>query len=138
MKKFCIEGKGKWCKIITPCVVSAIPQRSNPNCFERFASESAQWDTGATISLISQRLVQELHLKHIRYTTISGFENKPVKARTYLVNLTFPNSLEVKYVEVAEAPLLLVDLLVGMDVIADGDLHYSVNNGLSRFEFSVE
>jgi len=138
MSKFIQNGNGKWSKIITPCQVASIPRRNSTEPIEQKTYDSAQWDTGATITLISHRVVAELGLKHIRYTSISGIDNKPTKARTYIVNLKFPNEVEARYVEVAEAPLLFVDLLIGMDIIAEGDFHYSIANGISSFTFELD
>lgn len=138
MAKFTQEGKGKWCKIITPCRVSAIPKRDvaesddNDICYEK-----AQWDTGSMVTLISQRVVDELRLESTGFTFLSGLENHSIKARTYIVNIKLPNNVKLDFIEVAEAPLPFVDLLIGMDVIADGDFHYSNNDGKSVFSFET-
>lgn len=137
MGKFQIEGEGKWCKIITDCEVSAIPKRNSPEKPVCMNCDKAQWDTGAMVTLISSRVVAEMHLSPIGYTTLSGFENRPVRVRTYLVNLTFPNEVEIRTVEVAEAPLGVTDLLIGMDIIADGDFHYTCQEGRSYFSFET-
>lgn len=133
MASFTLEGKGKWLKIITDGSVSTIATKAIPEII-RYGSDSVQWDTGSMVTCISERLVAELHLERIGITTISGIDNKPRRANTYMVNIMFPNNVSAPYTKVVEAPMLFVDILVGMDVISDLDFHYSVDNGKSKIE----
>lgn len=89
------------------------------------------------VTCISERLVAELQLRKTGITTISGIENKPRRANTYLVNLEFPNKVEMEYVEVVEAPMPLADILVGMDVISECDFHYTIADGKSCIRIST-
>lgn len=56
MAEFVQLGKGRWLKIITSGVVSAIPIK-NATDINAFASTSVQWDTGSMVTCISERLV---------------------------------------------------------------------------------
>ena len=136
MAEFVHQGKGRWLKIVTPGVVSAIPVKNTTDA-KTFSSDSVQWDTGSMVTCISERLVAELQLRKTGITTISGIENKPRRANTYLVNLEFPNGVGMRYVEVVEAPMPLVDILVGMDVISECDFHYSIAEGKSSVRIST-
>lgn len=133
MAEFIHKGKGRWLRIITPGMVSVIAVNGNSDV-KNFISDSVQWDTGSMVTCISERLVSELHLRKTGITTISGIENQPRRANTYMVNLEFPNGVKMGYVEVVEAPMPLTDLLVGMDVISECDFHYSIidNKSLIR------
>lgn len=130
MVEFVQQGKGKWLKIVTSGVVSAIPVKGTVEV-NTFASDSVQWDTGSMVTCISERLVHELDLRKTGITTISGIENKPRRANTYMVNLEFPNGVMINYVEVVEAPMPLIDILIGMDIISECDFHYSIAEGKS-------
>lgn len=136
MAEFVHQGKGRWLKITTPGIVSAIPVKGNAE-YRRFASESVQWDTGSMVTCISERLVAQLQLRKTGITTISGIENKPRRANTYLVNLEFPNGVGMRYVEVVEAPMPLMDILVGMDVISECNFHYTIAEGKSCISIST-
>ena len=137
MAKFTIEGKGRWLKIITPCTISEIPKRNSDQKPRSMECSSAQWDTGSMVTLVSTRIIEQMGLKHVGYTTLSGLENRPQKARTYMLNLKFPNDVEASFREVAEAPLPLVDMLIGMDIISDCTFHYSGSDGISKFTFEM-
>lgn len=137
MGKFTIEGKGKWCKILTPCTISAMPKRNSAETPASITCDSAEWDTGSMVTLVSKRVIEELNLKHSGYTTLSGLENYPISARTYLVNLKFPNNSEALFREVAEAPLTTVDMLIGMDIIANCDFHYSGMGSTSKLTIEM-
>ena len=136
MAEFVQQGKGRWLKIVTPGIVSAIPTRHTISV-KTFSSDRVQWDTASMVTCISERLVAELQLRKTEITTISGIENKPRRANTYLVNLEFPNGVGMRYVEVVEAPMPLVDILVGMDVISECDFHYSIAEGKSSVRIST-
>lgn len=92
------------------------------------------WDTGATNTVITEKVVNELNLKPTGMTqvhTASGTENRP----TYLVNIRLPNGVGFETVRVSQ--LLLVgdcDLLIGMDIIALGD--FAVTNVKGKTVFS--
>lgn len=96
----------------------------------------ALWDTGATNSCISTKVVQTLSLiptgqKDIR--TPSGKDT----VNTYLVNITLPNNVVIPDIEVCDSQIgnQGLDLLVGMDIINQGDLSVTNFNGQTVFSF---
>lgn len=94
----------------------------------------ALWDTGATLSCISQRIADELQLKPlqvIKVYTATG----AVQANTYFVGLVLPNHFMTSVVA-AGVPDMSddVDIVMGMDVISKGD--FSVTNVNKRTTFS--
>ncbi len=99
--------------------------------------DKADWDTGATVTVISERLVAELGLIPIGRTKISGYNGRPKVTNEYRVDLVFPNDIRVPFVKVVEAPLVTMDLLVGMNVINQGHLDIDFCNGKREFSFEI-
>ena len=102
----------------------------------------AIWDTGATHSAITKKVVEELGLKptgivEVRYGSGKALTN------TYLVNISLPNRVMVDQVRVTEVQLIPDDnvsdnqqpqLLIGMDIIGFGD--FAVTNADEKTTFS--
>lgn len=85
------------------------------------------WDTGATSTSISRRIVQELGLiptgkTQFRGVGAAGQEEIIHDAYTYLVNVHFPHKVLIAGVTVADAEPGGCDVLLGMDIIRFGDL----------------
>ena len=57
-------------------------------------------------------------------------------ANVYSVDIMLPNKLVVSGVEVTDSDLKLCDALIGMDVIALGDMKVS-NKGNTKFTFRI-
>ena len=90
----------------------------------------AIWDTGATNSVITKRVVDDLNLKPISLIETHHAGGTSM-ANVYLVNIALPNGVMAGQVRVTEANLTdspgLSDseqsrVLVGMDIIGAGDL----------------
>lgn len=99
---------------------------------------SAIWDTGATCSCISRKVVSDLNLVPTgvnRILTPSG--EKTVK--TYLVDILLPNRVMVCDVQVSETEIgnQGLGLLIGMDIITCGDFSVSSFGGKTTFSFRV-
>ena len=80
----------------------------------------AIWDTGATNSVISRKVVDALDLKAvsaIRNQTANGER----EAGVYIVDLYLPNKVVLAGQSVIDGLLADADVLVGMDVIGKGD-----------------
>lgn len=80
----------------------------------------AIWDTGATHSVITQKIVQGLNLKPMGMTVVhtAGGETHQ---KQYIVNFYLPNQVMFVMLKVTEAPLHDTDILIGMDIISRGD-----------------
>jgi len=97
---------------------------------------NAIWDTGATGSSITSRVVAECGLKPTgmcRLRTASG----ETDACTYFVSLYLPNKVCIPQIRVTEAVLRNADVLIGMDVIALGDLAISNHQGKTSMSFRM-
>lgn len=94
----------------------------------------AIWDTGATNSVISKKVVQECGLKPItmvRVNTAGGTFNQNV----YVVNIFLPNKVNFVNVHVTEGNISNADILIGMDIIGNGDFAVSNYNGKTVFTY---
>lgn len=95
----------------------------------KFINETAIWDTGAQSTAITTALVQKLGLVPTGRTrnmhTPSG--GVLITRQTYLVDIILPRGIHFKEVEVTECDNLMGQstILLGMDIIAWGDMHLS-------------
>lgn len=95
----------------------------------------AIWDTGATNSVITERVVQRCGLKPIGRTVVhtAGGDHECL---VYLVCIRLPNNVGFDQVRVTEAPMAGdVDVLIGMDVISMGDFAVTTSDGTTTFSF---
>ena len=93
------------------------------------------WDTGASKSSITQRIVDDLNLIPIGNANIST-ANGIVSVNTYFVDFGLPNGVTVKNVLVSCADLGDdIDVLIGMDIIKHGDFSITNMNGKTTFSF---
>ena len=97
---------------------------------------NAIWDTGASRTAISVRVVNDLDLifvNEIDIQTANGLR----KAKTYLVNIYLPNHVVVPGLEVTDCDFKNCDVLVGMDIIGNGDFSVTQKNGRSVMTFQM-
>ena len=92
------------------------------------------WDTGATGTCVSERVVNSLGLNPIGFTVVHT-ANGIKQAGQFIVDLLLPNQVLIKDLRVTEfSGTTEVDVLIGMDVICDGDM--SITNANSKTVFS--
>jgi len=94
----------------------------------------AIWDTGATCSGISKKVVDECALKPIAMIDVhhsGGKSRRPV----YLASIYLPNGVCFPRVRVTEVDIIEADLLIGMDIINRGDFAVTNARGKTRFSF---
>ena len=98
----------------------------------------AIWDTGATRSVITRRLVQAVGLRPISLTTCTGVSGS-FETSVYLVSLLLPNGVCLPQLEVVEADLggPEADMLIGRDVIGEGDFAVSNFGGKTTLSFRL-
>lgn len=101
----------------------------------------ALWDTGATNSMVSRRVLDELKLAPSGRVTVvgigSGDEAREEERDTFLVNINLPNNVTVVGVRVAEGFVSGADVLLGMDIITQGDLAITNVGGQTWWTFRV-
>ncbi len=93
------------------------------------------WDTGASQSSITQRIVDDLQLVPIGNRNIST-ANGVVTVNTYFVDIGLPNHVIVQNVLVSCADLGDdLDVLIGMDIIRHGDFSITNTENSTTFSF---
>ena len=107
-------------------------------CNENSIKVKSLWDTGATISCISKKVVTELSLIPFGRQEIHTPSGKGI-VNTYLVDIHLPNDVVIHGVQVCDSSIgdQGIDLLVGMDIIAKGDFAVSNYRGKTRFTFRL-
>lgn len=96
----------------------------------------ALWDTGATKSSISQKVVDALGLKPVskgKNHTAAGI----VDTYLYIVNIILPSNVGIPCLMVTCSDLGDIDVLIGMDVINKGDFAITNVKGKTTFSFRV-
>ena len=96
----------------------------------------AIWDTGATFSVITSKVVKEVDLKPIGITRVHT-ANGEAHQKQYLINLYLPNKVVFGLLRVTEAPLYQTDILIGMDIISKGDFCLSNLNNETILTFRI-
>jgi len=96
---------------------------------------SAIWDTAATSTVITPRVIDDLGLLStgtVKVTTSGG----PFKSTVYRIALVLASRIGISNLKVTEAPIVKgIDVLIGMDVITLGDFAISNAGGKTTFSF---
>jgi predicted aspartyl protease len=96
----------------------------------------AIYDTGATKSVISQKVVNECNLLPTGLIKVNTAGGERI-AETYLVNIYLPNRVYFIWVPVTKLPIIGADVLIGMDILLTGDFAVSNYEGKTTFSFRV-
>ena len=124
--------------LAAPCHVSKAfnPANGVPD-YPRIAFD-AMWDTGATKSVITQRVVDALGLKPIRSGFTQGAHGMGT-SKAYVVNLYLPDKISVSELTVigTNPGDVWWDVLIGMDLISTGDFSVRRVNGKTEWSFSI-
>ena len=118
---------------IAPTFDPAGAPAEKPAEYVRF---KAIWDTGATASVITQKIVDALKLVPTGMTQVHHAHGKTM-AEVYLVNVGLPNRVAFSGVRVTKGDLASCDVLIGMDIISQGDFAVSNHQGKTTFSFRI-
>ena len=99
-----------------------------------FHTDCALWDTGATTTIISSRVVKQLGLEPFLEAGISGIGGTS-DVNTYLVHVSIPTGDTYTYLEVMESDFEDYDVIIGMDIISTGDFCFTNADECSHFSF---
>lgn len=103
----------------------------------RCASElthKAIWDTGATNTVISNALANQMNLIPVSMTSVKTINGTNI-AYQYFVDIILTNNVCIKQVLVSGGELDGFDLLIGMDIITLGDFAITNANKKTIFSF---
>jgi hypothetical protein len=116
------------------CWISTAWHPANPGPRPELHQFLAIWDTGATNSVISQKVVDVCGLAPIGMVKVHGVSGEML-AETYLVNIGLPNLVGFYAVRVTKGELPGSELLIGMDIISQGDFSVTNCGGITKFSF---
>ena len=122
--------------LITPCHVCQGFDPATTTIHPPLVEFNAIWDTGATGSVITQRVVDACGLKPIGMVQVHGVHSTEMSER-YLVNIRVPNGVGFVHVPVTKGMLPggSGDVLIGMDIITRGDFSITNKGGSTVFSF---
>lgn len=126
--------------IITDCYVVMPEGVTDSNGNRRYCKiENAAWDTGATNTVITPEIVKALGLKPSEKQVVSTL-NGIIDVNTYVIDLCFENGYKIANLCVFsgdEYSDFDYDVLIGMDVITQGDFVVSTVNNETVFSFRM-
>jgi hypothetical protein len=132
---FTLTSPGLLRAIITGARVSAaFSPLSPPIPTPALQQVQAIWDTGATSSVISQRVVDTCLLKPVGVTDVASVAGVSL-SEVYLINIFLPNEVGFPNVTVTKGNLGKIDVLIGMDLINKGDFALTHQHGNTVFSF---
>ena len=106
-----------------------------PGPYPSFKGYKAIWDTGATGSVVSRKVVEELGLVQTGFAKIFHAQGCEDKVPTYFVNIVLPNKHAFHAVRVSRGDLAGADVLIGMDIITMGDFAVTNHGGKTIMSF---
>ena len=94
----------------------------------------ALWDTGASISVLSPKLVHELALSPVDNWYVGGIDNE-ISSDVVIITMILPNGMVLTDKRFSVCNIPGVEVLIGMDIISMGDFSISNANGKTLFSF---
>ena len=134
---FTLKGKGRLNVLKTPCGVSEAFDPKSGGKHPEVKQYTAIWDTGATSTVITEKVANELGLSPTGFVT-SHHAGGTSKVPTYIVNIFLPNGINIPGIRVIQATLSAeTEILIGMDIISHGDFAFTNEKGNSCFTFRI-
>ena len=131
---YTVKKDGLITRIETPVIVLRNDGERKPSHNKQW---KAMWDTGSTLSGITQEIVDLLGLTPIKKLT-AHTSNGSVLVDVYKVSLVLPNNIMVGNVAVSCNNMDDdIDVLIGMNVIRLGDFALTNKDRKSTFSFRV-
>lgn len=140
IKSFTTEANGIANVLINKVLISPPRQSApdvevvpGPDCREY----EAIWDTGASGTVITEKVVRECGLKTTGVADVHTAKGK-MKSDTFLVDVWLPNRVTISNVLVTLGELAdNKDVLIGMNIINAGDFGVSNYQGKTVFTFRI-
>jgi hypothetical protein len=115
-------------------IFPAFPPPAQPTDSKKY---TALYDTGATHSAITPKVVADLKLPSIGAMNV-GVGGGTLPTTGHLVNVGLPNAVMFGMVRVASMVLHRgIDVLIGMDILGLGDFAVTHHQGKTTFSFRV-
>lgn len=98
---------------------------------------TAIWDTGATGSVITQKAADECGLKPIGVRKVNTASGENLTS-VYFASIILPNRVVIPQIEVTRGHIAgNAEVLIGMDIICQGDFAVSNTDGKTVFTFRI-
>lgn len=97
---------------------------------------TAIWDTGASSTVITEKVVQECGLKPVGMTKVHTVGGE-VTSLVYFVSVYLPNNVVITQLKVIEGKVPSAEILIGMDIISQGDFAITNKDGKTTFSFRM-
>lgn len=112
------------------------PKETSEDDRPDYKSFRAIWDTGATASVITQRVADECGLQPIGMTKVRHVGGED-DSEVFLVNFHLPSDVTAYEMRVTKGNIAGMghDILIGMDVISKGDFSVTSVGGKTQFSF---
>lgn len=131
---FTLRAQGTLRSLVTKCRVSEAHDPNGPA--KQLLEFNALWDTGATSTSITQKIVDALGLAPTGLAKVHHADGESM-VPTFLVNVRLPNEVGFAGVKVTLAKLTGIDVLIGMDIISAGDFVLTNKSGKTVFTFRI-
>ena len=110
---------------------SQSPEKSGAKKF------NAIWDTGATNTVITQKVVSDCGLKPIGMTKVQTAKGESISP-VYFASIFLPNKVVIPQLRVTEGIIAGdAEVLIGMDIISHGDFAVTNKDGKTIFSFRL-
>lgn len=137
MKKFIFQSNGILDRIVTPCTIDVNDYDTESQSNQNTIVVKALWDTGSTVTVLSDNIIQKLGLIPSDVSRVSGWDGKVLMTNTYNIDIVL-DGVHIEFINAVRGPLTTTDMIIGMDVICQGDLHISHPSITTLLEFSEE
>ena len=136
-RSFTVKASGILRQLVTPCFVSETSTIavSTPRPLSR--RYRSLWDTGATFSMITNRVAGDLNLRADGSITLRHAGGQAEGVPIFYVNLLLYNNVEIADVRVGLVDARDFDVIIGMDIINRGDFAVSNRDGATSFSFRI-
>ncbi len=135
---FTVKYNGRANQLKTDVLVSIAFDPHDPSQTESFPPPHkfvALYDTGATNTVVSERVINECRLKPTGVTRVQhvgGISTTEV----FLLNIMLPNEVGIPQLKVSKGVLFGgFDVLIGMDILNRGDFSLTNKDGKTTFSF---
>lgn len=137
MGKFQFHSKGISDRIVTPCTLDVSDYETSIEKPKSEEKVKALWDTGSTVTVLSEMLVQRLGLIPSDICRVSGWDGNPITTNTYNIDVVLGET-RIEFVNAVRGPLKNIDMIIGMDVISQGDFHITHPSYTTILEFEMK
>lgn len=118
------------------CAISPAWDPRKGGASPKLVTFDAIWDTGATNSVITQKVIDDCGLVATGIAQVHGVHGVS-QSETYLINIALPDKVVFAGIRATKGSFTGGDILIGMDIMNQGDFAVTNHNGITKFSFRV-